>query len=306
MAYDLTHIVRRSRAIRRRVITLRHIDPPATLATDLYQSAYLPIVTVWRQGSAELIAAYEATHSAMTTDSSEDLRSLLERYEREAAALIAILALRVDRWARRIETWHRTRWVRNIGAATGVDVAPLLAIPQAGSARLVVTATQTTRAASVPPVAIREGLEAVVQRNVALIKDVSAQAQGRISDAVFRSVSNRTAPDAVAKDIREAVDMARDRSKRIAADQLSKASAMLDRERREEAGLTVWQWAHSRKKHPRKHHQERDGLLFSEDETRVGKVVDGKTVQEPPPDDDRPSIPPWCGCREKAVLVFDS
>ena len=98
--------------------------------------------------------------------------------------------------------------------------------------------------------------------------------------------------------------MARDRSQRIAADQLSKLTGALADERRREAGLSTWEWVHSGKRHPRSWHVQRNGRYFSEDKAMIGREVDGKTVEAPPSADDLPSRPPYCGCRSRSVLVF--
>jgi hypothetical protein len=64
-------------------------------------------------------------------------------------------------------------------------------------------------------------------------------------------------------------------------------------------------WRHSAKLHPRAEHLARNGNLYSSDASMVGREVDGKTVREDVPSNDRAGIRPFCGCREQSVLVLD-
>jgi hypothetical protein len=59
------------------------------------------------------------------------------------------------------------------------------------------------------PEGVRETLESRIATNVALIRDVGSQAQSRISQAVFRGLTERQPAREVAKSFREAVDLPR-------------------------------------------------------------------------------------------------
>jgi SPP1 gp7 family putative phage head morphogenesis protein len=133
---------------------------------------------------------------------------------------------------------------------------------------------------------VQETIEAFVNRNVALISNISDQAQARISDSVFRGYQQRTPPREVAKEVREATGMGRARSIRVAADQNVKLSAALDMERQAEAGIEQYKWRHSGKFHPRKEHRARDGKVY-----KLGE-----------PAGDTPGQAPFCGCRAQAYL----
>jgi SPP1 gp7 family putative phage head morphogenesis protein len=139
------------------------------------------------------------------------------------------------------------------------------------------------------PADVQETLDALIGRNVALVKDVSAQARGRISDSVFRGLTERRPAREVAKEIREAVAMSRRRSLNIASDQLTKVSSALDGERMRQAGIEKWKWMHSGKLHPRAEHKARNGKVY--------------TFADPPPD--MPGEKPFCGCRKLAVVELD-
>lgn len=144
---------------------------------------------------------------------------------------------------------------------------------------------------------VQETVEAWLARNAALVRDISTQAQGRISDAVFRGYQQRLPIRDVAKEINEAVGLGRKRAVRVAADQSSKFSAALDQERQAEAGIEKFRWRHSGKIHPRSRHKQRDQHLFY---LASGKSADDKSSAIPA--DDRAGMAPWCGCREMAYI----
>jgi hypothetical protein len=56
--FDLAAIARRVRNPRRPSITIRDILPPATLATNLYQAAYAPLIAMWRRYAERITAEY--------------------------------------------------------------------------------------------------------------------------------------------------------------------------------------------------------------------------------------------------------
>ncbi len=277
-SFDLITIARRRRNIRRKIIVLRDIAPTAIMATNLY-AIYSRMLAAWDAALPRIISTYERTLSEITTDSPADVAQDVEDASSAINRLLLTLTPEVQNWAIGVERWQRSKWISAVMSATDVDLAPMIG---AGDARMT--------------------LETAINWNVALIKDVSAQAQQRMSNAVFDGLRNNKPPRELAKDLREAVTMGRDRATRIASDQLNKLSASLADERRRQAGLPVWKWVHSRKLHPRQTHVDRDGHLYSDDPSLVGKVVDGKTIMAPP--EDLPGQLPYCGCRSQSVLVF--
>ena len=312
--FNLKAMILRQRNIRRRVITFREIAPPAVMAVDLFRACYRPVVVAWQQAIPALIAEYERSLAEITTDAAADVGREIDETDAAIAALLALLTFAVIRWATRTEQWHRRRWASNIASATGADIGPILAADP--PAMLRVETNRPSRPlpggrtparpaplpramveASIPaggaprivPATARDALEIAVERNVALIKDVSDHARSRIADAVYRGLQNRTSARVVAKEVKEAADMARARSLRVASHQLSALTAALDRERRREAGLDTFMWHHSRKQNFRPDHKSWDGKIFTE--------------AKPPPD--RAGEKPNCGCRERAVIRFD-
>lgn len=259
-------MARRQRNVRRSSIVLRDIIPPATLATDLFRGSYLPVITAWSEALPRIDATYARSLSELVQDSPADMRAEIDGVGDAINRLLLILTPDLRDWALRVERWQRGKWRGAVLAATGVDLQTMIGAED-----------------------VRATLDQTIEWNTALIRDVSQQAQQRISNAVFDGLRNRTPAREVAKSVREAVDMGRGRSQRIASDQLSKITSALAEERRREAGIDTWKWRHSRKAHPRTDHQARDGKEYT-DETAP---------------QDLPGRLPFCGCRSQAVVTFD-
>lgn len=263
MGYDLAAMARQ--AGNRRNITLRPIQPTQANATELAR-IIAPAWRIWSENSARIMAGYDPVPigDGMTLDTADQIGAAINDAAREfLAALTVQITPALRQWAVRVERWHRTKWAAAIQAGTGLDLSTMM------------TAT-----------GIVETLDAFVQRNVALVQNVSDQAQGRISDAVLRGYQQRLPAREVAKEISNAVGLGRARAVRIASDQNAKLAAALDMERQAEAGLEQYRWRHSQKAHPRQEHVARDGKLFP-----LGT-----------PQGDTPGQLPYCGCRAQAYL----
>jgi uncharacterized protein with gpF-like domain len=266
MRFDLAQLARRQRNIRRSSIVLRDIAPPATFATNLYRSVYKPVVDLWTAYLPRIEAAYERSLSELVTDSPADVRAEIDGAAEQVNRLLLLLAPELRDWALRVEQWQRGKWRGAVLSATAVDLETMLG-----------------------PEDMRASIETAIEWNTSLVRDVSDQARQRIGASVYDGLRNRTPAREVAKDIRGKVDMSRDRSIRIASDQLNKLTSSLADERRREAGIDTWMWRHSRKAHPREDHAARDGKQYT-DETAPK---------------DRPGQLPYCGCRSQAVVTFD-
>lgn len=279
MKFDLAIMVRRARNPRRSAIILRDINPPAIFAGSLYAHCYKPIADLWEQSAVGILAEYERSLSALTTDSADDLQARLDAADSEFERVLILLEANLRDWLVRTEVWQRGKWRGAVLSASGVDLETLLG-----------------------PGDVQDTLRNYLRWNVDLIRDVSRQARQKIATAVFTGLTRRRPAADVVKEVREATGFARDRSKRIAADQLAKVNAALASERRRQAGLTIYKWRHSGKRHPRSWHQHRDGLLFAEDAADTGRVINGATVNAPIEAEDRAGHPPFCGCREIGVI----
>jgi len=280
MKYDLAAMARRQSNIRRKSITIRDTPMPAVLASDLFASGYRPVLTLIDRYAALANAEYARSLSALITDSGDDLTNIFERMGQELASLVLLLRPAMRDWTLRVERRSRDAWRGAVLAATNVDLQTMLG-----------------------PEDVAQTLETTLNWNVALVRDIGDQARQRISSAVFSGLTNRTPAREVAKQIRESTGMARDRSLRVASDQLSKISSSLADERRRAAGIATWEWVHSQKAHPRAAHVARNGHIYSDDKADIGGVINGKTVEAVPPT--RPGQEPYCGCRARSVISFE-
>jgi SPP1 gp7 family putative phage head morphogenesis protein len=265
MPFDLTAMA--AAKGRRRNVTLRPLIPTKSRADEL-AAILIRAATHWAAASAAILAGLDQkplpTGDALTLDSPAQIQATVDTTAADFLHRVLVdITLSLRRWAVRSEQIHRDKWTAAIKAGTDVDLSSVL------------TSLGT-----------EDTIAAFVARNVALAKNISDQAQARIADAVWRGYQNRTPVRDVAKEVREATGMARDRAVRIAADQNAKLWAALDMERHAEAGIEQYRWRHSHKAHPRSWHVARDGKIFP-----LGE-----------PAGDTPGQAPFCGCRAQAYL----
>jgi SPP1 gp7 family putative phage head morphogenesis protein len=285
--FDLAAMTKRATNRRRAKITLRPIEPTASMAGDLYRAAYSPVIAAWQAATAVIAARYEAAlpvvrdHRTIQlsgeigkfTDSIFDLDSILAAIDASLQQLVIAITPRLRAWAAQAETWHRGRWSSAVLAGTGIDPQVMLG----GSD-------------------VSETVSAFVSRNVQLIRSVSDDTRAKVADIVLRGYSTRTPLRTVAKEMADAVDMSRKRALRISVDQNSTLAARLDQARQQQAGITQFEWRSSHKLHARPWHAARDGKVYDW-ETR--EEVDGPDIIPP---GDGCGEPPYCGCRARARI----
>jgi len=273
MRYDLAQIAK-AKGLKRDV-TLRPIQPARGTGIAL-SKLYTAVLQAW--SADRILKGYTG---GLTNDAPSDQTDAIAEAENTVTRLIAEFTTGLRDWLVRAERVHRSRWSEAIKSGLGVDLSMLLIGGE-----------------------VQETLDVFLQRNVALVRNVSDVTRGKISDAVYRGYQERRPAREVAKDIREATGLARDRSLRIAADQNSKLSAALDRERQAEAGIDLFRWRHSGKKHPRTVHLHRNGNVYDRASGKQvnadGSKMDGETIQR----GDFPGEQPYCGCRAQAYLTI--
>jgi SPP1 gp7 family putative phage head morphogenesis protein len=249
-------------------IVLANIAPTKAQADDL-AALYAKVIAAWIAGIPRILAEYESTIAAMTTDSAETTGGAIDSIAAEIQRLVLMLTPDLRRWALTVERIHRGKWVRSVLSATDVDLNTILT---AGD--------------------VEDTVGASVNWNVSLIRDVSDDLRRRISNSVFAGFQRRAPAPEIAKEISEATGMARARARRIAADQTVKLGARLNQARHEQAGITSFKWRHSGKVHPRSWHKARDGKVYPWRDSGI-------------PADDMPGVPPYCGCTAQGVVTFD-
>lgn len=252
---------RRDKAIAIALVTLTNAQMLSLLAI------YNEVVKLWIEAAPRIAEAYRASlDTPHSSNGPGDAAREIDATAAKAATLMILLPTALTQWASRVEKVHQTKWVRAVMAATKVEIAPLLA-----------------------PSDVTAILKASADWNAALVKDISNEAQRRISNIVFLGFQQKQSVYDLAKEINKATGMARRRARNVAVDQLNKLGAALNRARREQAGIDSYIWKHSAKLHARPTHLARNGQIFKNNDPRI-------------PAGDRCSEPPFCGCHEQAII----
>lgn len=257
--------VARAGGIRRRTVTMRPIFTTRAQAVTVYRQMRT-VVDIWSDAWPAIAAAYVATVAPVTRDSIPEIDAIISATDQNSVRATISFSDWFRAWLAGFDQWHLERFVSSLSYATNVELsAPIISAP---------TEPDT--------------LEAILRRNVALVRSVSDQTRDKIADAVFRGIQARTEVRTVAKEIAEATSLGRKRAMRIASDQTVKISATLDEQRQKEIGLTKFQWLHSGKVHFRPWHKARDGKVFDWDDPSIR--------------DDKPGFAPFCGCKARGVI----
>jgi SPP1 gp7 family putative phage head morphogenesis protein len=236
--FSLAQMTRRASNPRRSQITLRPIQPTATMASGRYEAA-LPV----RDAASHFKPSNEGVEfNKPLHDSTFDLDSILAAIEGELQRIVLNITPSLRQWAIRAEKWQRGKWAGAVLTATNIDLTTILSGTD-----------------------VSDTVDSFLSRNVGLIRSVSDETRHRVSDIVLRGYQARTPLRQVAKEMSEAVDLSRKRALRVAADQSSKMAARLDQARQEQAGISTYTWRHSLKRHPRILHVERSGKVFEWD-----------------------------------------
>lgn len=276
MQYNLTRMAKQAGG--RRDITLRPVQP--TRANEIaLAKLYTAVLAAWDPD--RLLRSYTG---GLTNDAASGQTQAISEAENTVTRLIAEFTAGLRAWVVRAERTHRTRWSEAIKSGLGVDLSMLLTGGE-----------------------VQETLDVFLERNVALVRNVSDVTRGKIADAVYRGYQERRPAREVARDIREATGLARDRSLRIASHQNAVLSGALDQQRQADAGITAWRWRSSHKKHARPHHAARDGNIYDAKTRRqlnpdTTVMESGETIEA----GDEPSQPPFCGCRRQSYLAIMS
>lgn len=270
---------------KRRQIVFPPVQASPVLANDL-AGLYIKVVRAWRdQASAMILPLYTATLRQLTAadhlvrmlrreprevvDSPSDLQAQLDASESTVSRLVLTLTPALRDWTVRAETSHRSRFVAAAKTAAGVSLDTMLT---AGG-------VQTT-------------LEAAYAENLALIRNIDDDMRKSIGGIIFRGFQSRTPRREVAKEINDALQIGRKRALRIASDQTTKLSAMLDRERQEEIGIDHFKWMHSGKVHYRPAHKARDGKVFPWQNNGLNGDLPGVAIN--------------CGCKARAFIDLEA
>ena len=145
---------------------------------------------------------------------------------------------------------------------------------------------------------IKEILAASVTENVGLIKSIPSKYLSEVNGAVMRSITTGNGLADLVPFLKKHKNMTERRATFIAKDQTKKAFANLNRARLEKLGVSEYKWLHSRGSlHPRKLHQEYNGLIFKWSEPPILNPKTGERAH--------PGIGINCKCKALPVIRFD-
>jgi SPP1 gp7 family putative phage head morphogenesis protein len=272
---DLPEMVRAARVTNRASIDLPPIFPTANLEREL-ASIIIAVVRYWQDVARDTLLPEYTSTLAITpaigdrlfSDSVGSIRSRLEVAENGAVQFVFGLSTRLRTWLRRFDLWHRGRFVQVVTTATTVNLETMIGRGED-----------------------RETIEAAFARNIDLIRSVSDDTRRAIADITWRGFTARTPRRDLAREINAATGMSRKRAIRIASDQTTKLSALLDEERQREAGIDQFVWVHSGKLHYRPEHKARDGKVYSWNNNNLRGDLPGVAIN--------------CGCKARAHINLD-
>lgn len=272
--FAVRSMIRRAKPGTKRTFVLPDIVPTLALRSDL-ERIYMRVVRAWWNAARDgILPAYrraleqaKSPPPGIVLDDTNELSSVLDEIALTLERLILSITPDLSDWIVRVERWHRARFATSF-TPTGVNITTLIG-----------------------PEDARETMQAVLNSNVALIRNVNEESRSRIAQIVFRGFNQRIEPRQIAREISASVGLSRKRALRIAADQTVKLSSDLDMERMRQAGIDTFEWRHSGKIHYRPWHKERDRKRFA---------LEGEIDPA-----DMPGQPIYCGCRKRAVIDFE-
>lgn len=287
MAYWTLSRLAKAQGVKLKPKVLRPIFIPPDYEKRLYR-IYRPVCDLWwKEAKEHILPAY--ANSVAVAREVDKRRAAIQK---DAAPILVLDDLKEGKDAINVAAQMAERVVVALEAALGTWALSVEQYQRNSFVGAVLSASRVDLSTILHPNDVRTTLEAVLDRNMSLIRNVSDETRQRIADIFFRNYQQRTPLRRVAKEISEAVGMSRKRSLRIASDQTTKLASALDEERMKDAGIEKFQWSHSGKVHYRPEHKARDGKVYNWATAR--SVLKG----------DLPGVAINCGCKAKAVIDF--
>lgn len=145
---------------------------------------------------------------------------------------------------------------------------------------------------------VNNAMQAAIGENVGLIRSIAQQHLGEVEGLVMRSMQQGRNLGQLTEDLANRYEITKRRAAFIAKDQANKMTAVINRTRQNELGITQARWKHSGAgKHPRLSH-----LAAGRDESGKGKLydvskgclIDGEYIW--------PGQLPNCRCTSQSVI----
>lgn len=145
---------------------------------------------------------------------------------------------------------------------------------------------------------LHETVKASIAQNAGLIKSIPQEYLAKVSGTVLRSVTSGQGLADILPVVKEYGGQTDRRAKNLALDQTRKAFNSINADRMRKVGVQKFKWIHSGGGlHPRRDHQEMDGMIFSLDNP---PVIDPRTGER-----GLPGQAVNCRCTMVPVIEFD-
>jgi SPP1 gp7 family putative phage head morphogenesis protein len=141
------------------------------------------------------------------------------------------------------------------------------------------------------PATTEGSIEAFVERNVRLVKDLGDEHAKDLVDAIIKARDKGLRHEQLAPVIQQRLDVGASRAKLIARDQTTKLNGQLQAQHQQASGVVEFQWSTSRDGAVRQSHRELEGRIFRFDRP---PVVDGELAL--------PGEPIQCRCTAIPVI----
>lgn len=208
---------------------------------------------------------------------------------REAHTDAVDLNTRIDRLAAKFYDQFHPRQIEDIAAKFGARTAAF----QGEQLGRQVRAAFGVDLDAVMTGNIKGRMEGFITSNVSLVKSVSERYFVELENRVTGAVRSGQRWESLAKDLEERYDIATDRAKVIARDQVGKFYGELNQARQQNLGVTSYIWQTSNDNRVRDEHDVRQGVYFQWDS---------------PPVDGHPGEPILCRCYAEPDLsnIFEA
>lgn len=255
--FDL-HALAREAGLRARKI-LPALETTMAHEADL-RAIIMQSVREWRRAADGIAAQWTERDLAAAL-----VQAILSSAETTIQASLTRVPPQVEDWTRKIERWHRKRWIGAVRGALRLDIEPIL---EQGDVRAIV--------------------EAATAQNVSLIRALSREAYRRMEDIVWTAYSDGSTAAQLRKRLREEMGFAPKRARLIARDQLGKFSGSLDKARQEQAGIKRYRWRTVGDDHVRPKHVANNRKVFAWSKRPAHTGHPGEDIQ--------------CRCKAQAIL----
>lgn len=137
---------------------------------------------------------------------------------------------------------------------------------------------------------VRGKVEAATVANVELIKSIPAQFSDKVKGIVLNGAAQGQRFETIARDIQKQLDVAENRAKLIARDQMAKLNSSITEAKQTALGITEYEWSTAGDERVRPEHAANNGRVFKWND---------------PPDTGHPGEDINCRCIARPIIRFD-